>query len=124
MYHLRICLAFCLCLWSLTAFSQQYERDYQELIHAAMGGEMEVSVPGGRVDILTDTFAIEIEFAHKWKNAIGQSLWYGLQTNVTPGIVLIKRERSDNKYVIQLGSALAYAGLSERIRVWVYPDDF
>jgi hypothetical protein len=89
-----------------------------------MGGEMEVSVPGGRVDILTDTFAVEIEFAHKWKNAIGQSLWYGLQTNMTPGIVLIKREPSDNKYVIQLGSALAYAGLSERVRVWVYPDDF
>lgn len=104
--------------------AQPYERDYQLMIQQQMGGQMEVNVDGGRVDLLTDEYAIEIEFANKWKQSIGQALWYGLQTNKTPGIILIKREgHNDNKYIIQLGSALSYAGLSS-VRVWVWPDDF
>ncbi|TXB68334.1 hypothetical protein [Phaeodactylibacter luteus] len=38
----------------------------------------EVSVQGGRADLVTATHAFEVERASKWKNSIGQSLWYGL----------------------------------------------
>ena len=104
--------------------AQTYEKDYQLLIQQQLGGETEVHVESGRVDLVTNEYAIEIEFANKWKQSIGQALWYGLQTNKTPGIILIKREgHADNKYVIQLGSALEYAGLT-KVRVWVWPDDF
>lgn len=104
--------------------AQTYEKDYQQLIQQQMGGQVEVAVPSGRIDLLTEEYAIEIEFANKWKQSIGQALWYGLQTTKTPGIILIKRDGSaDNKYVVQLGSTLSYAGLNN-IRVWVWPDDF
>lgn len=113
-----------LLLTTLSLNAQQSERDYQLRIQQQLGGQMEVPVESGRIDLLTDEYAIEIEFANKWKEAIGQALWYGLQTNRTPGIILIKREgHPDQKYVIQLGSALSYAGLGQ-VRVWVWPDDF
>ena len=109
---------------SLQTYAQQSESDFVKLIHAELGGQREVSVTSGYVDLLTDDLAIEVDFASKWKEAIGQSLWYGLQTNRQPAIVLIKRRKTDQKYVIQLGSALEYAGLANRVRVLIWPDDF
>lgn len=58
------------------------------------------------------------------ENSIGQALWYGLQTNKRPGIILLIEAPEQRKYAIQLGSALSYAGLDERIKVWFWPDDF
>lgn len=116
-----------ICFSFVSAFSQKLqEADYIQLINQHFRGEREVGVNSGRVDIVTDSFAIEVEFAPKWKNAIGQSLWYGLQTNKRPGIVLVKKvgkELEHNKYVIMLHSALDYGGLHD-IKVWVWPDDF
>lgn len=105
---------------NLTA--QSYEWNYRDSIQVILGGTVEYPVESGRVDILTDEYAIEVEFANKWKDAIGQSLWYGLQTNRQPAIVLVNKRKADYKYVIQLGSALSYAKLD--IKVWVWPDDF
>ena len=119
-------LAFLITFWIILGNinAQQFEYDYVELINQHFNGQREFSVTSGRVDILTDEYAIEVEFANKWKGAIGQSLWYALQTNKKPGIVLVKKDLNQNKYVIQLGSALDYAELRQRIKVWVYPDDF
>ena len=100
------------------------EADYVTLLNQHFEGELEVRVESGRVDILTQEFAIEVDYAPKWKQAIGQALWYGLQTNTQPGIILIKQKPAHNKYIIQLGSTLAQFGLAEQIKVWVYPDDF
>lgn len=105
-------------------FAQSSEADYAILIHAKTGGQREVTVPSGRVDILTDTHAYEIEWANKWKHAIGQALWYALQTNTKPAIVLIMREEKEYKYYIQLNSALDYAELTDNVDVFLYPRDF
>ena len=51
-----------------------------------------------RVDCLTDDFAIEFDFAHKWAEAVGQSLHYSFMTNRRPGIVLIMKSDNDMKY--------------------------
>ncbi|MDN3670176.1 hypothetical protein QWY93_12660 [Echinicola jeungdonensis] len=104
--------------------AQKYEVDYADLIQKELGGQREVAVTSGYVDILTEEFAIEVDFAPKWKEAIGQALWYGLQTNKSPGIVLIKKEEKDQKYPIQLETALQYGNLDQKIKVWVWPDDF
>lgn len=87
-------------------------------------GQREVSCQNGRADIVTNTHAIEIEFAKNWKNAIGQSLWYGLQLERQPGIVLVMKDVSERKYGIMLMSALQYAGIDNKIQVWFYPEDF
>lgn len=121
---IRIGLILFIVVFSTKLVSQQYEKDFQLLIQQEMGGEIEVAVTSGRVDLVTEEYAIEIEFASKWKQSIGQALWYALQTNKTPGIILIKKSDEEYKYVVQLGSALQYAGLNDRIKVWVYPDDF
>ena len=114
---------FIILCFSLTATAQS-EADYQYLIHKELGGETEVSVTSGRVDLVTENNAWEIDWANKWKHAIGQAIWYGLQTNKKPGIILIQSNTSEFKYVQQLYSALAFAGLSDKIDVKIYPSDF
>lgn len=117
-----------LILISLCALSLQAQRiseaQYVRLLNDEWKGKMEYTVTSGRVDILTDEYAIEVERASKWKQAIGQALWYGLQTERKPGIILIVENNEEYKYFLQLNSVLQHAGLTEQITVWQYPDDF
>ncbi|MEM8582969.1 MAG: hypothetical protein AAGF87_01805 [Bacteroidota bacterium] len=117
-FHLLILLAIS------PALSAQSEADYIRSLATHLSAQTEVSVHGGRVDLITETHAIEVERAHKWKNSIGQALWYSLQTGKQPGIILIMEDREQYRYTVQLRSALSHAGLSSQIPVWVYPTDF
>lgn len=87
-------------------------------------GQTEVMLPNGRADIVNSVYAIEVEWASNWKHSIGQALWYGLQTNRKPGIVLIMKDISERKYGVMLQSALDYASITDKIQVWFYPEDF
>jgi len=102
----------------------QKEADYITELAQKLHGQSEVSCYGGRADIVTDTYAFEVEFAPKWKNAIGQSLWYGLQLDRKPGIIIVMRDLSERRYALMLQSALDYAGLTDQIKVMFYPEDF
>lgn len=83
--------------------SKQPEVYYQNLFAAEIGGQMEVQLSDlSRVDIVTDTFAIEVDFGPKWAESIGQSLFYGLKLNKTPGIVLIVNKNYEYKNVNRL----------------------
>ena len=73
---------------------------------------------------MTEEYAFEVEWANKWKHSIGQSIWYGLQTNKKPGIILLMRSKEDYKYFIQLNTALNYANLSDQVKVYLFPNDF
>lgn len=113
-----------LLLSSLTLLTAQSEANYITALADHLGAQTEIAVTSGRVDIETATHAIEVERAPKWKNSIGQALWYGLQRNKQPGIILLIESPAQRKYAIQLGSALDYAGLGNSITVWLWPDDF
>ena len=102
----------------------QSEADYIRALAAHLGARTEVAVTSGRVDLVTAEHAIEVERAEKWKHAIGQALWYSLETNRAPGIILLVTDRSQYRYFVQLNSALAHGGLADAIRVWQYPADF
>jgi len=55
---------------------------------------------GTRVDILTDRFAAEVDWASKWTEAVGQAMYYSTQTDRQPGIVLlIKDFKAETKYI-------------------------
>lgn len=54
-----------------------------------LSGQPEVSIPNGRVDIVTDRFAIEIDWAAKWHEGIGQSLHYADATGRRAALGLI-----------------------------------
>lgn len=98
------------------------EKDYIDLIQEELGGQIEVSVTSGRADLVVGEKVYEVEWASNWKESIGQSLWYGLQLDKSPGIILIMKEEKDYKYFLQLNSALEYAQIE--IEVLRFPDDF
>lgn len=99
------------------------ERWYQQRVAEKLGGKMEARVENGRVDVLTGSYAIEVEFAAKWKQSIGQALWYSLQTNKPAGIVLvITDDKRDRPHVIRLGSVISKNKLPIKLMLW--PDDF
>jgi hypothetical protein len=87
-------------LLAIPLFGKQSERYYQEKFAREIGGQVEVVMKDGtRCDILTATHAIEVDFARKWAEAIGQSLNYAMHTGKRPGVALILLSSSDNKYI-------------------------
>lgn len=80
-----------------------HEKEYQAKWCAEHGGEIEhVLDDNTRVDCLTDTHAIEFDFADKHSEAIGQALYYSAKTKRKPGIVLILEDPKDAKYLMRL----------------------
>jgi hypothetical protein len=83
------------------------EKMYQETFARQVQGQVEVVMPdGARCDVLTGTHAIEVDFASKWSEAVGQSLFYGIQTNKKPGILLILEKPEDRRFLIRLGTVI------------------
>jgi len=96
------------------------EADYQRVWARANGGEVEVRLDDGtRVDILTDTHAIEVDYAAKWAEAIGQCLYYAARTGRTPAILLIADTANDKwlAYLERIGTVSRYIKID--IPVWV-----
>ena len=56
---------------------RRVEKQIQRSLQTLLNGEIEVSCPAGRIDLLTMTEVIEIKIVNKWKSAIGQVLTYG-----------------------------------------------
>jgi len=52
-----------------------------------------------RVDCLAKDYAIEFDFAKKWAESIGQSLYYSKMTGKSPAVVLILTSPLDYRYV-------------------------
>ncbi len=87
--------------------SLRNERDYQEAFNKVYFGgraQMEVPVKYGRVDLLTDDYAIEVDRLEKFHEAIGQALHYARETGRNPAVAIfiIDHEPGDKeklKYV-------------------------
>ena len=52
-----------------------------------------------RVDCLAKDYAIEFDFAKKWAESVGQSLYYSKMTKKQPAVVLILQNITDYIYV-------------------------
>lgn len=90
------------------------ESYYQAIAAKAFGGVTEVRMAdGSRCDIVTEHYAIEVDFASKWKEAIGQSLNYAFQSSKSAGIVLIIKDKAGS---LKLMSIIEHYALS--ITVW------
>ncbi len=62
-------------------------------------GETEVRLANGsRADCLTTNYAVEVERAPKWHEAVGQSLDYSQQTGKKPAILMVIERESDWRY--------------------------
>lgn len=72
-------------------------------------GQQEYLLPDKtRCDCLTRTHAVEFDFAPKWAEAIGQALYYSLQTGKRAGIVLILEKETDYKYWLRLNTTIQH----------------
>jgi len=50
-----------------------------------------------RVDVLTESYAWEVEWAEKWQQSIGQALYYQAATGRRGGVILLMGRKGDNK---------------------------
>ena len=86
-----------------------------------INGKMNVPLDGYKnsADIVSDTFAIDVEFAPYWATSIGHSLYAATKLNKKAGIVLITHKNYGDKYVdILMPIANKY-----NITVWVMDYD-
>ena len=67
------------------------ERDYQRALCAGM--EIEITLPdgGGRADCSDGTHIIEVDWADKFKEGVGQVLTYSVKSELVPGLILVCR---------------------------------
>lgn len=111
MLLLLVCLFMC-----VPAFGK--ERDYQKVWCARHSGQMEYRLPDAtRVDCLTATHAVEVDFGKKWAEAIGQSLYYSSCTGKRAGVVLILDGESEFRFLRRLQATIKSAALP--IDVWI-----
>ena len=107
---------------SLGAARLNPEAHYQKIAAKKYNGQTEVILPDGtRCDIVTETHAIEVDFADKWAEAIGQSLNYSFQLNKKAGILLILEKPDDERHLIRVESIIKQFKLTIdvlAIRVW------
>ena len=81
------------------------------------GARLEAIAPDKtRCDILTAEYALEVDFANKWAEAIGQSLYYGVQFNRKAGIVLIMERPGDSRHLQRLKAVIT--GYKLPVTVW------
>lgn len=93
------------------------ERDYQIPWCLERGGKFEYILPDRtRVDCLTGDYAVEVDWARKWAEAIGQSLYYGASTGRQPGILLITKGPGDKRYLRRLRRTILHYHLP--IQLW------
>ena len=102
---------------STSRYSKTYpESFYQEQYAKKLGGRVEVTTPdGARCGILTDTHAIEADFADKWAEAVGQSLNYAMQIGKKAGIVLLPKDRGDEKHLERLREMVRHCSMDIEI---------
>ena len=87
--------------WVMTSWGA--EADYAEPWCERMGGRSElVLADRSRVDCLLGEHAVEVDFARKWAEAMGQALHYARMTDRLPGVMLILEKPGDRRYVTRL----------------------
>lgn len=104
MRNFYIILIFILTSTSCYAKHLYREAVYQEAWCKKHNGILEYQLNDkARVDCLTKKYAVEVDFAQKWAECIGQSLYYGISTKRKPAALLIMENgEKDIKYLRRL----------------------
>lgn len=78
------------------------EKYWVESLRQELNGRSEVSIQNGRMDIVTDAYAIEVDFFHKWQEGLGQVLQYGDVSGKIPILALIEEDKPKLDYFDRL----------------------
>jgi hypothetical protein len=119
MKKLFLCLAIlCFGVSSAAAGHKRPRGEYQQEWCSQYRGRTEVRLPDGtRCDCLTDRYAIVFAFGEEWVEAIGQALYYAVQTGKRAGVVLILEDQNDYRYFTRLNSTIQYHRLN--LKIWL-----
>ena len=93
------------------------------------GMSLNVRLPsGGEADCISPEYAIEVEWAYHWAEAVGQALSYATEVNRKPGIIFLcpssdqRDEGLCRSYMYRLEYALKH--VRTHIEVWeCFPED-
>lgn len=114
----KFCLILTLFLMQSPCFCSHLhqEKEYQNYWCKMNKGQTEFMLNDKtRVDCITSQYAIEFDFAQKWAESIGQSLYYSINTGKLPGVVLIiENPQKDIKYYRRLNKVAE----KYNIKVW------
>jgi len=69
--------------------SNAKESAWRDALAENLDGQIEIPIEGGRIDVLTDTMAIELDWPHKWHEGLGQALHYADATEKQGVVALI-----------------------------------
>lgn len=81
--------------------------------------ESEVVMPdGSRADLITETHAIEVEWALKWKESISQATLYSIWTSKKPAVILLMgKDSADAEKLAVLRCGLVCERLGVKLSV-------
>jgi hypothetical protein len=86
-------LLFIMLLIPMSCFATSYQplEEYQAEWCAKNGGKVDYVHEDGTSNVacIKDQYVIYLAYASKWKEAIGQSLYYSVMTGKKPGVALI-----------------------------------
>lgn len=63
-----------------------------------------------RVDLANNEYVIEVDFAHKWTEAIGQALYYSIADGRKPAVLLLWSP-GDERYIYRCQAVCAKYGI-------------
>ena len=112
------------CLVALCSTTSANELTQARRLAAKYSAQVEVRLPDdSRVDLLSDTHAIEVDWAPKWAEAVGQAIHYSLLADKKPAVILLLRDPATEwRHLVRaaqvcgrLGIVLYVEPVSERI---------
>jgi hypothetical protein len=77
---------------AMAAYSAEREYVYRDRFCAGMKTEVRMA-NGTRADCLSARLAIEVDWADKWHQALGQAMSYSASTGHAPAIILVCRKK-------------------------------
>ena len=89
------------------------EVEWRQYLAPRYQAQVEVRLEDGtRCDLVTKAEAIECDWAKKWAEAIGQSLYYAIELEKKPAIILlVKDHERDQRYVDRCKKVCDRAGI-------------
>lgn len=87
-----------LLILATATLAQADERSECARLAPKYSAEVEAVMPdGSRCDLLTAEYAIEVDFAQKWKESIGQAALYAIWTGRKPAVLLLVKDATRDK---------------------------
>ena len=86
-------------LWLIQPAQAYNEAHFTNLLAKMHDYRTEVKVKGFRIDLVSETHAIEVDWGYKMYEAIGQALVYAQATGKMPGMaILLATERDERTF--------------------------